>query len=133
MSTIAYAALTNAREASPPGTSTTTSSPGMRTYIDAFAALVPAEVLTLHALVISVTTETAQKAIAGDAGKTETVTTILPQAAETLMVAFWVLLAMSVALYVAPRYFVRRWHKLDYFLPPIPPLPSCAWTLMHRL
>ena len=56
MSTLAYAQLTNAREAAPPGTSTTTSKPGIKTYMDAFAALVPAEVLTLHALIISATT-----------------------------------------------------------------------------
>jgi len=61
MSTIAYAQMTNAREAAAPGTSTTTGTPGLKTYVDAFAALVPAEVLTLHALLISFTTETARK------------------------------------------------------------------------
>ena len=133
MSTIAYAALTNAREASPPGTSTTTNSPGMRTYIDAFAALVPAEVLTLHALIISVTTETVQKAVAGDAGNTETVTAILPQAAVTLKVAFWVLVAMSVALYLVPRYFGGKLDRLDIIRAAIAPLAFCGWTMLQRV
>jgi hypothetical protein len=56
MSTLAYAALTTSREQSAANTST--SPPGVSTYVDAVAALVPAEVLTLHALILSVTTET---------------------------------------------------------------------------
>ena len=65
MSTLAYAQLTNARDQALPGTSTTTSKPGIQTYMDAFAALVPAEVLTLHALVISYTTEIPKSGIDG--------------------------------------------------------------------
>ncbi len=132
MSTVAYAQLTNAREASPPGTSTTTGSPGIKTYVDAFAALVPAEVLTLHALVISVTTETTQKAAATGGGKMETVTTILPNAAGTLQVAFWVLVLLSIALYVAPRYFGGKWGKFDYIRVTIAPLAFFGWTMLQR-
>ena len=58
MSTWAYAALTTKRINSPSGTSTSTSPPGMSTYIDAVAALVPAEVLALHATIFSLTTKT---------------------------------------------------------------------------
>ena len=57
MSTIAYAQFTTRREAAAPGTSTSASPPGVKTYVDALAALVPAEVLTLHALILSVTTK----------------------------------------------------------------------------
>jgi len=56
MSTLAYAQLTNKRDDAAPGTSETTNAPGVKSYVDALAALVPAEVLTLHALVISATT-----------------------------------------------------------------------------
>ena len=132
MSTFAYAQLTNTREASPPGTSTTTGSPGIKTYVDAFAALVPAEVLTLHALVISVTTETAQKAVSTCGGKMETVTTILPKATETLQVAFWVLVLMSIALYAAPRYFGGKWDKFDWVRVAIAPLAFFGWTMLQR-
>lgn len=133
MSTIAYANLTTAREKSPPGTSTTTASPGMKTYVDAFAALVPAEVLTLHALVLTFTTATAQKAAAGGAaGKTETVTTILPDASGALVLAFWALVVLSAALYAVPRYFGGQWDKLDWVRMGIAPLAFVGWTMLQR-
>lgn len=56
MSTLAFAALTNRREDARPGSSET-ESPGMKTYVDALAALVPAEVLTLHGVILSATTK----------------------------------------------------------------------------
>lgn len=132
MSTVAYAQLTNTREKSTPETSTTTGSPGLKTYVDAFAALVPAEVLTLHALVISVTTATAQKAAATGGGKMETVTTILPEASATLQVAFWVLVLMSIALYAVPRYIGGKWDKFDWFRVAIAPLAFFGWTMLQR-
>ena len=77
MSTLAYARLTTSREAAAPHTSTP-KSPGVGTYIDAFAALVPAEVLTLHAVIISYTTRTVDQK-----------TFILPEGWNTLQVSFW--------------------------------------------
>ena len=59
MSTLAYAAMTRAREISKPGKSTTTDSPGVKTYVDALAALVPAELLVAHATILTFTTKTA--------------------------------------------------------------------------
>jgi hypothetical protein len=56
MSTLAYAQLTNKRESAPAQTSTTTGAPGVRTYIDTLAALVPAEVLAMHAVLLNATT-----------------------------------------------------------------------------
>jgi hypothetical protein len=132
VSTIAYAQLTNVREASKPGTSTTTGSPGLKTYIDAFAALVPAEVLTLHALVIAATTKTAQTAVTAAAATTETATTIPPEAVGTLQLAFWGLVLMSIALYVAPRYFGGKWDKFDWVRVTIAPLAFFGWTMMQR-
>lgn len=132
MSTIAYAQLTNAREAATPGTSTTSESPGLRTYIDALAALVPAEVLTLHALIISVTTETKQQPIAAGSSQLETVTTILPAGAATLQIAFWGLVALSVVLYVAPRYFGGKWDRYDLIRVAIAPLAFFGWTMLQR-
>lgn len=127
MSTFAYAQITNNREKSSPGTSATTGSPGIRTYIDAFAALVPSEVLTLHALVISVTTI---QTIGG--GQQEMATGILPGAAGTLRIAFWVLVLMSMALYAAPRYFGGSWDKFDYVRVLIAPLAFFGWTMLQR-
>jgi len=49
MSTLAYQAITKRRDEATPGTSDATS-PGVGKYVDALAALVPAEVLAAHAL-----------------------------------------------------------------------------------
>ena len=95
MSTLAYASLTTAREAAAPHTSTT-QSPGVGTYIDAFAALVPAEVLTLHAVIISYTTRTVDKK-----------TFILPEGWNTLQVSFWGLIVTSMVLYAGARLIKR--------------------------
>jgi hypothetical protein len=132
MSTIAYAQLTNVRESSDPGTSTTTGSPGLKTYVDALAALVPAEVLTLHALIISVTTETTQKPGATDSNEMETVTTILPEAAQTLQKAFWGLVVLSIVLYVGSRLIARKWDWLDLIRAAIAPLAFFGWTMLQR-
>lgn len=132
VSTIAYAQLTNARESATPGKSTSTETPGLRTYIDAFAALVPAEVLTLHALIISQTTETKREPVAVGASDLKTVTTILPNVADTLEVAFWGLVVLSVVLYVAPRYFGGKWDKFDWIRVIIAPLAFFGWTMLQR-
>ena len=52
MSTLAYAALTSRRERSPQGRTESEASPGVGTYVDTLAALVPAEVLALHAAIL---------------------------------------------------------------------------------
>ena len=58
MSIIAYTQLTNRRDEAAPETSSTKSNPGLKPYIDALAALVPAEGLSLHAIIVSATTKT---------------------------------------------------------------------------
>jgi hypothetical protein len=121
MSTLAYAALTTKRDLAAPGTSQTTAAPGVKSYVDALAALVPAEVLTLHALIISVTTTTT-----GD-------TTKLSEPA-TLTWAFWGLLVVAAALYAAPRLLDREahWDQFDWLRVLIPPLAFVGWTMMQR-
>ena len=132
MSTLAYAQLTNAREAAQPGTSTTTSKPGIQTYMDAFAALVPAEVLTLHALIISATTH--METIAGSAPeKAATLaSSILPDGMRTLQMSFWGLLAMSIALYAIPRYSGGDWDRFDWIRTLIAPLAFVGWAMLQR-
>lgn len=117
MSTLAYAQFTNRREEAVPGTSTSQNSPGVSTFVDALAALVPAEVLTLHALILSVTTTTADK-----------VTTISDPA--TLRWAFAGLIVLSIVLYVVPRF--GKWELLDYLRASIPPLAFVGWTMLQR-
>ncbi len=122
MSTLAYATLTTRREAAPPGTSTSQSPPGVKSYVDATAALVPAEVLTLHAVILSITTKTHQ----GTTGNSITEITE-PQ---TLSWAFFGLLVLGVVLYAVPR--VRTWERLDFVRMLIPPIAFVAWTMLQK-
>ena len=58
MSTVAFGALTTRREKSDSGTSKSDQPPGLNSYIDILAALVPAEVLAIHAIIIAAVTTT---------------------------------------------------------------------------
>ncbi len=122
MSTLAYAALTGKREAAPPNTSGTTSPPGVRSYVDVLAALVPAEVLAAHAAVLSFTTTT-QKNQVGDM-----VTTITQPG--TLRWVFVALLLLSVMLYVANS--LKHWDRWDFARMLIPPLAFVGWTMLQK-
>lgn len=117
MSTLAFAEFTTKREEAVPGSSSTQNPPGVSTFVDALAALVPAEVLTLHAIILSVTTTKADKA------------TLISDAI-TLQWAFAGLIVTSIVLYVAPRF--RKWDKLDYLRAAIPPLAFVGWTMLQR-
>jgi hypothetical protein len=119
MSTLLYAELTSKRDAAQPGRSQTDGQPGVKTYVDALAALVPAEVLTVHGVILTVTT-------AVDAG----VTTIThPQ---TLAVMFWVLLVMATGLYAAWRLYHKRWDDWDWLRMLLPPLSLLGWLMLQR-
>jgi hypothetical protein len=122
MSTLLYSALTNQRDKADPGTSERTQPPGVKTYVDALAALVPAEVLALHALALSVTTET------GRSLANETVTTIKDP--NTLFWTFIALNIVSVVLYVVNR--LRMWERLDIVRMLIPPLAFIGWTMIQK-
>lgn len=119
MSTLAFAALTSRREEAPPGTSGSQSPPGVNSYVDAMAALVPAEVLTVHAVILSVTTETS--------GSTTTITDIF-----TLKLAFIGLVLLSIFLYIFPRWKSGTLEKFDVVRGAIPPLAFVVWTMLQR-
>ena len=119
MSIVAYAQLTNKREAAQPGTSQSTAPPGVSTYVDALAALVPAELLTLHAAIISVTTKVD--------GNTTTIIDV-----PTLCWAFWALILLGVGFYIVPRLLQRKWEALDYIRVLIPSTAFVGWTMLQR-
>ena len=120
MSTLAYAAMTRKREEAQPGKSTTSQSPGLQTYVDALAALVPAEVLTAHGAILTFTTKTnVDKAIAiTDPG--------------TLFYVFWALIALSMILYIGARLMNNAWDGWDYLRVLIPPLSFVGWTMLQK-
>jgi len=124
MSTLAYAALTNSREDAPPGTSTAPGgSPGVATYVDALAALVPVEVLTAHGAILTFTTETATTS-----GK-PVVTVTDPS---TLKFVFWALCVLSMIVYVFGRWRAHKWDRYDLGRMFIPAAAFIGWTMLQK-
>jgi cadmium resistance protein CadD (predicted permease) len=120
MSSAAYGILTNERDDAAAGTSETTQPPGVKTFVDAVAALVPSEVLALHAVIISYTNETK-----GDT------TRIID--AGTLYWSFFGLLLVSMAAYFVPRFIARKWDRWDFLRIFIPPGAFIGWTMLQPL
>jgi hypothetical protein len=117
-----YAAVTRRREESPPGKSSSIAGPGVKTYVDALAALVPAEVLSVHAATLTFTTKT----------DSTTLSTTITDAG-TLRWVFWALLVLGAAIYViAKLYPESTWDKWDYARVLIPPLAFCGWTMLQK-
>jgi len=123
MSTVANAALTSKREEAAPGTSTSSSPPGTRTYVDALAALVPAEVLTAHAVILSFTTET------HDVGGQSTIVITAPG---TLKAVFFALIGLSMLIYFVARIKDKRWDRLDYARMLVPAAAFVGWTMLQK-
>lgn len=135
MSTVAFGALTTRREKSDSGTSKSAQPPGLNSYIDILAALVPAEVLAIHAIIISAVTTS-------DGGQTKITEP------GTLRLAFWLLVGLSVVLFLLGRRpaptpadvrqqlgaQVPRWQRLewqDVIRAGIAPLALTGWTMLE--
>ena len=121
MSTILFSRITKLRDKAPEGKSLTTAPPGMPTYVDAMAALVPAEVLSLHAIILSFTTKT--ETIDG-----KSVVTIID--AGILSGVFYGLILLSIFLYVIPK--SGDWRNLDVIRALIPPIAFITWTMLQK-
>jgi hypothetical protein len=120
MSTLAYAAMTEARMKAPVSTSMRSGgSPGVKSYVDALAALVPAEVLAAHATILTFTTSTTGEAIK-----------ITKPAA--LVIAFYSLIVLSIMLYAGARLMASKWDKWDWFRMLIPALAFVGWTMLQK-
>lgn len=119
MSSIVYGALTRKRQEAAPEQSVAKESPGLNTYVDTLTALVPAEVLAAHAALLTATTKI------GPAG-----TTVITHR-DTLKVAFWILVGLSVAFYVV-GYQKKEWTAKATLSAFIPPLAFIVWTAAQR-
>jgi len=115
--------MTRKREEAQPGTSTSTSAPGTSTYVDALAALVPAEVLTAHAAILTFTTETINE------GGHSKITITQPG---TLIGVFWALVALSMLLYVGARLMSGQLDRWDWIRTTIPALAFVGWTMLQK-
>lgn len=122
MSTFAYGAMTKRRNQADPGKSTDEEPPGLKTYVDLLAALVPAEVLAAHAVIIAFTTSTEE----GEGG--EDVTTITDPG--TLEWVFWALIGASAVLYVLGLTHRPRGYGWLRIL--IPPLAFVGWAMLQN-
>ena len=120
MSTVAYQALTTRRDEAQPGTSDDTK-PGVGKYVDAVAALVPAEVLALHAVYLTLTTDS-------ESSTTGSSTTTITEP-DALELGFWILLGVSAALYIFPK--IRKLEAWDAVRVLIPPLAFTMWTMIQ--
>ena len=125
-------------------------------YVEATAALVPTEVLTLHALILGATTQivpteavsaATKAAISGTPETTgaapSTITLISDPG--SLEIAFWALALIGMALYLVPRLYAAwtaaktertSWRTqmgaADWARAAIPPLAFTAWTMLQR-
>ena len=119
MSALAFGALVRKRQEAQAGTSREDEPPGLRSYVDVLSALVPAEVIAAHAAVVKATTDTTV------VGGADVVRITEP---ETLKIAFWALLGLTVAFYVF-GFQKRTWSKTAILAALIPPLAFAAWTM----
>jgi hypothetical protein len=126
MSSILYGAMVAKREAAQPNESTDKEPPGVSSYLDSLAALVPAEVLALHAVILGFCTTKA----AGSNGVAEITEP------DTLKWAFWALLILSSLLFLFGR---QQSAGADTKTAPtkttliqalIPPAAFVAWTML---
>jgi hypothetical protein len=120
MSALAYGALTRKREEAAPGTSTKEGQPGLGTYVDALAALVPAEVLAAHAFILTFTTTTVT---AEDGTKSTSITS-----PDTLKWVWWALFVVPAILY-ALGHFARNWDRWDWLRMLIPSAAFAGWSM----
>jgi hypothetical protein len=129
MSTIVFAQNMNSRDVVQPpphvgATAGQTPTPaagsksGISAYSDALSALVPAEVLTVHALVISTVT-----AKVDDGSQ---ITDL-----NTLWWAFYGMCLLSIFLYVVPRLMGGWWDQLDFLRMLIPLFAFVGWTMLQ--
>jgi hypothetical protein len=123
MSTIVYGALERKREEALPNTSSSEEPPGLTAYVDALSALVPAEVLALHAALLPLTTTTVEN----QAG--EVMTTITEPGA--LRLVFWGLFILCFVFYLAGHQATNwdRWDNVRMF---IPALAFIGWTMAQK-
>jgi hypothetical protein len=134
MSTVAFGALSTRREQSDSGKSTSEQPPGVSSYVDILAALVPAEVLAINSIVVaSVTAQVpGGPAAAAEAG--------------TYRWMFGLLLGLAAVLFVlgrrpapapAPdpsgssRTSWQNWEWQDLFRMLIPPAAYVLWTMIE--
>ena len=127
MSSFLYGSLERKRTDAAIGTSTNESSPGVRTYADSLAALVPAEALALYAVLLQAFSD--QTTPQGEA--TAELLTITDQTAARW--AVYGCLALSSLLFLSGKYRVgggKSFDLWDVARAVIPPLAFLGWLML---
>ncbi|MBS1965245.1 MAG: hypothetical protein JST60_05420 [Chloroflexi bacterium SZAS-1] len=124
MSATAYGVLSWRRELSKAGESTATEPPGVKSYMDVLAALVPSEALTFHALVLAQSSTSETNTTTGAVATTITD----PNA---MWWAFWGCLVLSIVLYCF-GHGAAEWDNWDYLRALIPPSAFVGWAMLQR-
>jgi Na+/H+ antiporter NhaC len=143
MSAFVYGVLNAQREAAPPEESKEKEPPGVGTYVDVVAGLVPAEVLAVNAFALEKMTESSSTA--GGDPLTKVMNT------GDLKLMFWLSIVMSVVLYLAgERTKAKRevkkteeradvngklqfpWAKLNLLKALIPAVAYVLWAMLQH-
>ncbi len=122
MSIIGYAKLTNIRDLSDPNKENSPKPSSITHYLDAMAALVPAEVLSLHAIILTFTT-------ASKKDEKGVISTSISDP-EVLSWVFWGLIILSILLFFVSR--VGKLDKFDWLRALIPPFAFVCWTMLQK-
>ncbi len=118
MSTLAYASLTNQRFSAEPDKGTNNPQTGVKTYVDALSALVPAEVLAAHAVVINFLYDSKSKFDGHSDAQ--------------IGVLFASMVILSSLLFVAPRLLGgTAWMRGDVVRALIPPAAFVGWSVLQ--
>ena len=131
LSTVAFAQLTAARQETDPAAPPAEKKPGTSKYVDVLAAIIPAEVIAAHALIVTEATQVKKVDIDPDPKKEnlQQVTDVTDPTA--LKIAFFGLIFASLILYVATKAVSgASWRRFDYLRMSLPPIAFVAWTLL---
>lgn len=120
MSTLGYAALTNQRFSDQPNAGTNSPTTGVKTYVDALSAMVPAEVLAAHSVVINFLYSKDDKPALGNHFEWQ------------FMLLFAALALLSILLFVVPRKLSGLpWVRGDLLRALIPPVAFVGWSVLQ--
>lgn len=100
--------------------------------MDALAALVPAEILAAHGLLVGYTVGKVEGKDPHDPSIASSGTRI--EKVGDAQVVFFALLALSVIMYVGPRWLAKTWDwTYDWVRMLIPAVAFVAWTMLQQV
>jgi hypothetical protein len=128
LSAFVYGRLEAKRERSDSKKSSTTQPPGLKPYVDAIAALVPAEVLAANALFVAAFTDSKKR-------PDESLSLVITNRGD-LRLAFFGLILLALVMYVLGHINFGKstvhWDRWDFLRMLIPPTAFVGWAMAQR-